>query len=140
MKAEDQSPCRIRQKVNSSKSSLTNIYHLLQPIRILIRLKLILLYPRLEIIFSLDVQHKFLPTTIMLFYTIFSHLQKKQETESLKELRNKMAFGYFLLNGIFVVFIFTMQVNSSQVRVFKSHHHTASAYAKTQRPNSQKYE
>ena len=33
----------------------------------------------------------------------------------LKELRNTMSFAYFLLNAIFVVFIFTMQQNTDQV-------------------------
>ena len=33
----------------------------------------------------------------------------------LKDLRNKMSFAYFLLNAIFVVFIFTMQQNTDKV-------------------------
>ena len=43
-------------------------------------------------------------------------LQEERVAMELKDLRNKMSFAYFLLNAIFVVFIFTMQQNTDKVK------------------------
>ena len=42
--------------------------------------------------------------------------QEERVAMELKDLRNKMSFAYFLLNAIFVVFIFTMQQNTDKVK------------------------
>ncbi len=48
-------------------------------------------------------------------------MQEERVAMELKELRNTMSFAYFLLNAIFVVFIFSMQQNTDKVTTHFSH-------------------